>query len=121
MADIRLENHFPVPASVPDAWDLLNDVPAVVPCMPGAELKEILGENQWKGVLHVKLGPIALQVAAHIVRDAAGAGGAARRLGSSRAWRRAKAGPRSASPPTSRSRAPSRSTGAGSSLTCPRS
>ena len=74
MADIRLENHFTVPASVPDAWDLLNDVPAVVPCMPGAELKEILGENQWKALLHVKLGPIALQFETDIVREAAADG-----------------------------------------------
>lgn len=68
---IRLENHFTVPASAEVAWDLLNDVPAVVPCMPGAELKEILGDDHWKALLHVKLGPIALQFDTDIVRQTA--------------------------------------------------
>ena len=48
---------------------LLNDVPAVVPCMPGAELEETLGENAWKAKLHVKLGPIALQFTVDVTRE----------------------------------------------------
>ena len=30
---MRLENSFEVPASVEQAWGLLNDVPSVVPCL----------------------------------------------------------------------------------------
>lgn len=68
---MRLENSFEVPASVEQSWLLLNDVPSVVPCMPGAELVEITGENTWKAKLHVKLGPIALQFMADVVRERA--------------------------------------------------
>ena len=66
---MRLENSFEVPASVEQAWRLLNDVPSVVPCMPGAELVEVVDENTWKAKLHVKLGPIALQFLADVVRE----------------------------------------------------
>ena len=66
---MRIENAFDVPASVDEAWRLLNDVPAVVPCMPGAELVEVVGENAWKAKLHVKLGPIALQFLADVTRE----------------------------------------------------
>jgi carbon monoxide dehydrogenase subunit G len=66
---MRLENAFDVPASPEDTWRLLNDVPEVVPCMPGAELVEITGETTWKARLRVKLGPIALQLLADVVRE----------------------------------------------------
>jgi hypothetical protein len=66
---MRLENAFDVPASPEDAWRLLNDVPEVVPCMPGAELVEVTGENTWKATLRVKLGPIALQLLADVGRE----------------------------------------------------
>jgi uncharacterized protein len=66
---MRLENSFEVPASVEQSWLLLNDIPSVVPCMPGAELVEITGENTWKAKLHVKLGPIALQFLADVTRE----------------------------------------------------
>jgi uncharacterized protein len=66
---MRLENDFDVPASLEDSWRLLNDVPTVVPCMPGAELVEVAGENVWRAKLHVKLGPIALQFQADIARE----------------------------------------------------
>ena len=68
---MRIENAFDVPASVDEAWRLLNDVPAVVPCMPGAELVEVVDENAWKAKLHVKLGPIALQFLADVTREQA--------------------------------------------------
>jgi carbon monoxide dehydrogenase subunit G len=66
---MRLENAFDVPATPEEAWRLLNDVPRVVPCMPGAELVEVTGESSWKAKLHVKLGPIALQFLADIERE----------------------------------------------------
>jgi carbon monoxide dehydrogenase subunit G len=66
---MRIENSFDVSAPPEAAWRLLNDVPTVVPCMPGAELQETVGENAWKAKLHVKLGPIALQFAAEVTRE----------------------------------------------------
>jgi carbon monoxide dehydrogenase subunit G len=66
---MRLENRFEVPTSAESAWKLLNDVPSVVPCMPGAELTEIVDANRWKATMHVKLGPIALQFGTDIERE----------------------------------------------------
>jgi uncharacterized protein len=66
---MRLENAFDVPASTEEAWRLLNDVPTVVPCMPGAELVEVVRDDAWKAKLHVKLGPIALLFLADVTRQ----------------------------------------------------
>ena len=66
---MRVENAFDVPASVDEAWRLLNDVPEILPCMPGAELVEVVGDDAWKAKLHVRLGPIALQFLADVTRE----------------------------------------------------
>lgn len=66
---MRLENSFAVPASPERTWALLNDVPRVVPSMPGAQLTEIVDETTWKATMHVKLGPIALQFATDVRRE----------------------------------------------------
>ena len=66
---MRLENGFEVSASVEQAWRLLNDVPSIVPCMPGAELVEVVDENTWKAKLLVKLGPISLQFLTDVARE----------------------------------------------------
>jgi hypothetical protein len=46
------------------------DVPEIVPCMPGAQLVETVDENTWKATMAVKLGPIALNFATDVVREA---------------------------------------------------
>jgi carbon monoxide dehydrogenase subunit G len=66
---VQLSNEFDVAASPERTWALLNDVPRVVPCMPGAELTRVVGDDQWEAALHVKLGPISLQFVADVVRD----------------------------------------------------
>lgn len=68
---MRIENSFEVPAPRRQAWDLLMDVPRIVPCMPGAELVETVGENAWKAKMSVKLGPIALTFATDVTREEA--------------------------------------------------
>lgn len=65
---MRLESSFEVPAPPERAWELLNDVPRVVPCMPGATLDETVDDAHWKATMHVKLGPIALQFATDVER-----------------------------------------------------
>lgn len=70
---MRLESSFEVPASPERAWELLMDVPRVVPCMPGAELTETLGDESWKAKMSVKLGPIALAFDTTITRELADA------------------------------------------------
>src|ERR1051325_4473605 len=66
---MRLESSFDVPAPVGEAWRLLNDVPAVVPCMPGAELVEVVSEDAWRARIGVKLGPISMQFLADVARE----------------------------------------------------
>jgi uncharacterized protein len=66
---MRLENSFEVPASEQAAWDLLMDVPRVIPCMPGAELLETVGDSEWKARVRVRLGPISLTFLADVRRE----------------------------------------------------
>lgn len=57
---MELTNEFVVPVAVEDAWKLLTDVELIAPCMPGAQLQEIEGE-EYRGVVKVKVGPITGQ------------------------------------------------------------
>ncbi len=68
---MKLENSFDVPASPEAAWDLLMDVPRVIPCMPGAELIETIDESHWKARMKVKLGPISLSFLTDVERQEA--------------------------------------------------
>ncbi|MGV6872101.1 SRPBCC family protein [Pseudochelatococcus sp. B33] len=60
---MQIKNSFNVPLAPPETWDLLMDIPRIVPCMPGAELTEQVGEKAYKGKVSVKLGPVALAFA----------------------------------------------------------
>jgi len=68
---VRLENSFHVGAPAERAWDLLMDVPRVVPCMPGATLDETVDDSHWKATMQVKLGPIGLTFATDVERTEA--------------------------------------------------
>ncbi|HEV7864716.1 MAG TPA: SRPBCC family protein [Acidimicrobiia bacterium] len=57
---IHLENEFTVPASTDEVWEFLLDPRRVAPCMPGAELTEVVSDNQYKGKVHIKMGPVSL-------------------------------------------------------------
>jgi hypothetical protein len=63
-----VENSFEVNAPRSQAWDLLMDVPRVIPCMPGAELTETVDETNWKAKMGVKLGPISLTFATDVAQ-----------------------------------------------------
>lgn len=66
-----IENSFEIPSDKTPAWDLLLDVPRVVGCIPGAELVETLGEDAWRAKLHIKLGPMKLQLLNDVVLEQA--------------------------------------------------
>ncbi len=55
-----LTNEFTVPVPVERAWEVLNDVELIAPCLPGAQLQEIEGE-EYRGIVKVKVGPITAQ------------------------------------------------------------
>jgi carbon monoxide dehydrogenase subunit G len=68
---VRIESSFEVPVAPEKAWDLLMDVPRVVPCMPGATLTETVDDTHWKAKMNVKLGPISLTFDTEVTREAA--------------------------------------------------
>lgn len=56
---MQLEHSFTVPVGIDDAWKVLLDIERVAPCMPGAALETVHGDD-FTGTVKVKLGPIAL-------------------------------------------------------------
>src|SRR3984957_10269164 len=56
---MQLEHSFTVPVGIDDAWKGLLDIEQVAPCMPGAALETVEGDD-FTGSVKVKLGPIAL-------------------------------------------------------------
>ena len=57
---MELTNEFTVSVPVADAWTVLTDVERIAPCLPGAELQEIAGD-EYRGLVKVKVGPITAQ------------------------------------------------------------
>ncbi|HTK00490.1 MAG TPA: SRPBCC family protein [Bordetella sp.] len=57
---MQFTNDFEVSLPPDQAWPVLMDVERIVPCMPGAELVEIVDDKTFKGKVGVKLGPVAL-------------------------------------------------------------
>jgi carbon monoxide dehydrogenase subunit G len=54
---MKLEHDFTVPTSIDEAWKVLLDVERVAPCMPGATLLTVDGD-EFTGTVKVKVGPI---------------------------------------------------------------
>jgi carbon monoxide dehydrogenase subunit G len=57
---MEFDNSFEVPLAPDEAWKLLLDVERIAPCMPGAQLTEVVDRNTYKGNIAVRLGPVAL-------------------------------------------------------------
>ena len=69
-----LKNTFDVPHRIDTVWEFFEDIPQVAACLPGAELTEVVDEDDYKGRVGVSLGPVKLRFhgTAHITeRDAA--------------------------------------------------
>jgi uncharacterized protein len=60
---MEFDNSFEVPLPPAEAWKVLLDIERVAPCMPGAELTEVVGKDTYKGKIGVRLGPVALTFA----------------------------------------------------------
>ena len=56
---IELDNSFTVPVPPEQAWDVLLDVERIAPCMPGATVTSVSGD-EIAGQVKVKLGPLSL-------------------------------------------------------------
>jgi len=56
---VQLEHSFTVPVGIEDAWRVLLDIELIAPCMPGAAIDSVDGDD-FTGTVKVKLGPIGL-------------------------------------------------------------
>lgn len=63
---MQLENSFEVDAPVARVWSYLLDVERVAPCMPGASLTERVDDDNFKGKVTVKVGPVSLTYAGKV-------------------------------------------------------
>lgn len=68
---MKIEDSFEVAAPLEQTWRLLNDIPAVIPCMPGAELVEVRGADEWLARLATKVGPMAMTFDTEVIRSPA--------------------------------------------------
>ena len=66
---MQIENEFSVPAPIDHVWSYLLDVERVAPCMPGAELTEVVDDKTWKGKVNMKLGPVSLSFAGTVMLE----------------------------------------------------
>jgi carbon monoxide dehydrogenase subunit G len=57
---MELTNDFVIDRPVDETWVILNDLEFIAPCMPGARLTEIEGD-EYRGTVKVKVGPITAQ------------------------------------------------------------
>lgn len=64
-----IEDTFTVRTPVERLWMFLQDVEAIAPCMPGAELTDAVDDRTWKGKLHVKFGPVQMAFTGTVVME----------------------------------------------------
>jgi carbon monoxide dehydrogenase subunit G len=68
---VELNNDFEVSAPIDKTWAVLTDVERIAPCLPGAQLQEVEGD-EYRGIVKVKVGPITAQykgAASFVERD----------------------------------------------------
>ena len=54
---MELTNEFQVHVPIARAWAVLTDVETIAPCLPGAQLEEVEGD-EYRGGVKIKVGPI---------------------------------------------------------------
>ena len=64
---MQIENSFEVTAPPAQVWDLLLDIERVAPCMPGAELTEVVNDTTWKGRVKMRVGPVSMTYSGNVV------------------------------------------------------
>ena len=55
-----LNNSFTIAGDVEEVWRFILAPENLAPCMPGAELVEVIDDRNWRGRVKVKFGPVAL-------------------------------------------------------------
>jgi carbon monoxide dehydrogenase subunit G len=57
---MQIQNSFDVPLPPEEAWKVLLDISRIAPCLPGAQLTEIVDDKTYRGKVGLRLGPVAL-------------------------------------------------------------
>ncbi len=57
---MEIADSFRVSTGIDDTWKVLLDIEGLAPCLPGAQLQEIDGD-EYRGIVKVKVGPITAQ------------------------------------------------------------
>ena len=63
---MQIQNHFDIPIPPAAAWPILMNVPDTAACFPGASNIEPTGDDQYKGRVTVKLGPLTMVFAGNL-------------------------------------------------------
>lgn len=59
---MKITNEFTVHTPIERAWELLTDLEAIAPCMPGAQLTGVDGDT-YQGKVKIKVGPVISEFA----------------------------------------------------------
>ena len=57
---MEIADTFRVSTPLDETWRVLLDIEGIAPCLPGAQLQEVEG-NEYRGIVKVKVGPITAQ------------------------------------------------------------
>jgi uncharacterized protein len=60
---MQFSNSFEVSLPPAQAWKTLMNIPGIAPCLPGAELTEVVDADTYKGKVAVRMGPVVLAFA----------------------------------------------------------
>jgi carbon monoxide dehydrogenase subunit G len=66
---MKIENEAEVGAPIAAVWEFFNDVPRVAACLPGGELTEVVDDKTYKGIVKVKIGPVAMTYQGSVVLE----------------------------------------------------
>lgn len=58
-----ITNSIEVDQPIEKVWEFCQDVPQVAACLPGAELNEEIGPDQYAGRVGISMGPVKMQFA----------------------------------------------------------
>ncbi len=64
-----IEDRFTVHTPVDRLWAFIQDVERIAPCLPGAELTEVIDDHTWKGKVLVKFGPVQMSFSGTVVME----------------------------------------------------
>jgi uncharacterized protein len=64
-----IEDSFTVHTPVDRLWAFIQDVERIAPCMPGAELTEVVDDRTWKGDVRVRFGPVQMTFSGTVVME----------------------------------------------------